>query len=235
MGCRRLSLSSLAAGCCVQPDRCTCRCHTAAVARCCCRPVCLPTHPHPPLQDVDYINDRNAHFNRKIERIFGEHTAEIKANLERGELRLARGQWGGEVQRMSYLQQLHVWHMPAPVGRVTRCSVLICSTARPGVRTWVSVPCSVPPSPAVRLPRCRHGAARPPLSVLHAGPCSRCPATGTPGCASRHLMSPCSIACDTRMRLPLHGAAHATHCAHNTRRWPSPYHASCGGRVVSRR
>ncbi|PRW59726.1 peptidyl-prolyl cis-trans isomerase CYP19-3 isoform X2 [Chlorella sorokiniana] len=35
-------------------------------------------------KDIDYINDRNAHFNRKIERIFGEHTAEIKANLERG-------------------------------------------------------------------------------------------------------------------------------------------------------
>ncbi|KAG2496151.1 hypothetical protein HYH03_005753 [Edaphochlamys debaryana] len=34
--------------------------------------------------DVDFINDRNAHFNKKIERVFGKHTAEIKANLERG-------------------------------------------------------------------------------------------------------------------------------------------------------
>ncbi|PSC68358.1 peptidyl-prolyl cis-trans isomerase CYP19-3 [Micractinium conductrix] len=35
-------------------------------------------------KDVDYINDRNAHFNAKIERAFGTATAEIKANLERG-------------------------------------------------------------------------------------------------------------------------------------------------------
>ena len=35
-------------------------------------------------RDVDHINDRNAHFNKKIERAFGEHTKEIKANLERG-------------------------------------------------------------------------------------------------------------------------------------------------------
>lgn len=34
--------------------------------------------------DVDFINSRNAHFNKKIARAFGEHTAEIKANLERG-------------------------------------------------------------------------------------------------------------------------------------------------------
>lgn len=34
--------------------------------------------------DVDYINDRNKHFNKKIERAFGEHTKDIKANLERG-------------------------------------------------------------------------------------------------------------------------------------------------------
>mmetsp|Transcript_50246 Transcript_50246/g.109212 ORF Transcript_50246/g.109212 Transcript_50246/m.109212 type:complete len:237 (+) Transcript_50246:27-737(+) len=34
--------------------------------------------------DVDYINDRNAHFNRKIERAFGAFTKEIKENLERG-------------------------------------------------------------------------------------------------------------------------------------------------------
>jgi len=34
--------------------------------------------------DVDYINKRNAHFNKKIDRYFGEYTKEIKANLERG-------------------------------------------------------------------------------------------------------------------------------------------------------
>ncbi|KAK2077917.1 hypothetical protein QBZ16_003785 [Prototheca wickerhamii] len=37
-----------------------------------------------PSKDVDYINPRNAHFNKKIERAFGTHAAEIKANLERG-------------------------------------------------------------------------------------------------------------------------------------------------------
>ena len=35
-------------------------------------------------KDVDFINDRNAHFNKKINRAFGEHTREIRANLERG-------------------------------------------------------------------------------------------------------------------------------------------------------
>ena len=35
-------------------------------------------------KDVDWINDRNAHFNKKIERAFAAHTQEIKANLERG-------------------------------------------------------------------------------------------------------------------------------------------------------
>lgn len=34
--------------------------------------------------DIDYINDRNAHFNKKIERAFGAYTKETKANLERG-------------------------------------------------------------------------------------------------------------------------------------------------------
>uniref|UniRef100_A0A6U4PM38 Pre-mRNA-splicing factor SYF2 n=1 Tax=Hemiselmis andersenii TaxID=464988 RepID=A0A6U4PM38_HEMAN len=33
---------------------------------------------------VDYINDRNKHFNKKIERAFGEYTKVIKSNLERG-------------------------------------------------------------------------------------------------------------------------------------------------------
>ncbi|KAA8535978.1 hypothetical protein F0562_028456 [Nyssa sinensis] len=35
-------------------------------------------------QDVDSINDRNEHFNKKIERAFGKYTLEIKNNLERG-------------------------------------------------------------------------------------------------------------------------------------------------------
>ncbi|KAK9797381.1 hypothetical protein WJX73_008458 [Symbiochloris irregularis] len=35
-------------------------------------------------KDVDFINDRNAHFNKKIDRAFAAHTREIKANLERG-------------------------------------------------------------------------------------------------------------------------------------------------------
>jgi len=34
--------------------------------------------------DVDYINKRNAHFNKKVERAYGEFTKEIKLNLERG-------------------------------------------------------------------------------------------------------------------------------------------------------
>jgi len=34
--------------------------------------------------DVDYINERNAKFNQKLERFYGKHTAEIKQNLERG-------------------------------------------------------------------------------------------------------------------------------------------------------
>ena len=33
---------------------------------------------------IDYINDRNKHFNKKIERAFGEYTKVIKENLERG-------------------------------------------------------------------------------------------------------------------------------------------------------
>jgi hypothetical protein len=35
-------------------------------------------------RDVTHINDRNEHFNKKLHRAYGEHTAEIKANLERG-------------------------------------------------------------------------------------------------------------------------------------------------------
>ncbi|XP_063931610.1 pre-mRNA-splicing factor syf2-like [Zophobas morio] len=34
--------------------------------------------------DIDYINERNRRFNQKLERIYGQHTAELKQNLERG-------------------------------------------------------------------------------------------------------------------------------------------------------
>mmetsp|Transcript_37928 Transcript_37928/g.49938 ORF Transcript_37928/g.49938 Transcript_37928/m.49938 type:complete len:458 (+) Transcript_37928:491-1864(+) len=34
--------------------------------------------------DVDYINDRNKHFNKKIKRAFDKYTVEIRQNLERG-------------------------------------------------------------------------------------------------------------------------------------------------------
>jgi len=34
--------------------------------------------------DIDYINSRNAKFNKKLERFYGDYTAEIKQNLERG-------------------------------------------------------------------------------------------------------------------------------------------------------
>ncbi|KIY98204.1 pre-mRNA-splicing factor SYF2 [Monoraphidium neglectum] len=34
--------------------------------------------------DVDFINERNAHFNKKIERAFGNYSKDIKASLERG-------------------------------------------------------------------------------------------------------------------------------------------------------
>lgn len=37
-------------------------------------------------KDIDSINDRNEHFNKKIERAFGKYTLEIKNNLERGGL-----------------------------------------------------------------------------------------------------------------------------------------------------
>lgn len=35
-------------------------------------------------EDIDYINERNSRFNKKMERYYGEYTAEIKQNLERG-------------------------------------------------------------------------------------------------------------------------------------------------------
>lgn len=34
--------------------------------------------------DIDYINEKNARFNKKLERFYGDHTTEIKQNLERG-------------------------------------------------------------------------------------------------------------------------------------------------------
>ena len=34
--------------------------------------------------DINFINERNEVFNKKLERNFGKSAAEIKANLERG-------------------------------------------------------------------------------------------------------------------------------------------------------
>ena len=34
--------------------------------------------------DVDYINEKNSKFNKKLERFYGDYTKEIKQNLERG-------------------------------------------------------------------------------------------------------------------------------------------------------
>ena len=34
--------------------------------------------------DVDYINERNMKFNKKLERFYGDYTKDIKDNLERG-------------------------------------------------------------------------------------------------------------------------------------------------------
>jgi len=39
---------------------------------------------HNEEDDIDYINARNAKFNKKAARFYGEYTAEIKQNLERG-------------------------------------------------------------------------------------------------------------------------------------------------------
>ncbi|CAH1788015.1 unnamed protein product [Owenia fusiformis] len=39
---------------------------------------------HDEDDDIDYINERNMKFNKKLERFYGSHTAEIKQNLERG-------------------------------------------------------------------------------------------------------------------------------------------------------
>jgi len=37
-----------------------------------------------PDEDIDYINERNMKFNKKLERFYGKYTTEIKQNLERG-------------------------------------------------------------------------------------------------------------------------------------------------------
>jgi len=34
--------------------------------------------------DIDYINEKNARLNKKLDRYYGEYTKEIKQNLERG-------------------------------------------------------------------------------------------------------------------------------------------------------
>ena len=34
--------------------------------------------------DVDYINDKNMRFNKKVARFYDKYTTEIKQNLERG-------------------------------------------------------------------------------------------------------------------------------------------------------
>jgi pre-mRNA-splicing factor SYF2 len=39
---------------------------------------------HDEDDDIDYINERNMKFNKKLERFYGKHTATIKQNLERG-------------------------------------------------------------------------------------------------------------------------------------------------------
>ncbi|ESO06393.1 hypothetical protein HELRODRAFT_184929 [Helobdella robusta] len=39
---------------------------------------------HDEDDDIDYINERNMKFNKKLERFYGQYTAEIKQNLERG-------------------------------------------------------------------------------------------------------------------------------------------------------
>ena len=39
---------------------------------------------HDPDADIDYINERNMKFNKKLERFYGEYTKDIKDNLERG-------------------------------------------------------------------------------------------------------------------------------------------------------
>jgi pre-mRNA-splicing factor SYF2 len=35
-------------------------------------------------EDINYINDRNAKFNKKLERFYGQYTKDIKKDIERG-------------------------------------------------------------------------------------------------------------------------------------------------------
>lgn len=37
-----------------------------------------------PEEEVDYINERNRDFNKKLRRHYGKYSEEVKANLERG-------------------------------------------------------------------------------------------------------------------------------------------------------
>ena len=39
---------------------------------------------HDDTEDVTYINDKNAHFNKKLARTYDKFTGDIKASLERG-------------------------------------------------------------------------------------------------------------------------------------------------------
>ena len=39
---------------------------------------------HDDEEGVNYINERNMRFNKKLERFYGDYTEEIKQNLERG-------------------------------------------------------------------------------------------------------------------------------------------------------
>ncbi|XP_077977781.1 pre-mRNA-splicing factor syf2-like [Glandiceps talaboti] len=39
---------------------------------------------HNDEEDIDFINERNMNFNKKLERFYGKYTTEIKQNLERG-------------------------------------------------------------------------------------------------------------------------------------------------------
>lgn len=39
---------------------------------------------HDDDEDIDYINERNMRFNKKLERFYGKYTGDIKQNLERG-------------------------------------------------------------------------------------------------------------------------------------------------------
>lgn len=37
-----------------------------------------------PEEEVDYINERNREYNKKLRRDYGKYTEEIKSNLEKG-------------------------------------------------------------------------------------------------------------------------------------------------------